>query len=66
MTQGKIELDPLAPRVEEALIVSGLSATRFGYTHFGDPAFIKKMREGRKFRTRVAERIEDVLAQIGV
>lgn len=66
MTQGKIELDPLAARIEEALIVSGLSATRFGYLHFGDPAFIKKMREGRQFRTRVAERIEDVLAQIGV
>ena len=61
-----IELDPLATRLEEALLVSGMSQTRFSYTHFGDPAFVKKMREGRRFRRPMAEKVEAVLLELGV
>lgn len=60
------ELDPLASRLEEALMISGESQTRFGYLHFGDPAFFKKMRAGRSFRPRTQARIEDVLKEYGV
>lgn len=62
----EIELDPLAPRIEEALLTSSVSQTAFGYIHFGDPAFIKKMREGRKFRRAMIEKIETVLKGVGV
>lgn len=57
--------DPLAPRVEEALMLSKMSQTQFGYVHFGDPAFIKKMREGRRFRPSTAGKIEAVLQELG-
>lgn len=60
------ELDPLATRLEEALLLSGMSQTRFSYLHFGDPAFIKKMRAGRRFRRPMAEKIEAVLVELGV
>lgn len=61
-----VDLDPLAPRIEEALMLSGHSQTRFGYVHFGDPAFIKKMREGRKFRRPMVEKIEALLKELGL
>lgn len=60
------ELDPLAPRLEEALLLSGLSQTRFGYVHFGDPAFFKKMRDGRIFRRPMIARIEKLLEEMGL
>jgi len=62
----EIELDPLAPRIEEALLLSGDSQSRFGYVHFGDPAFIKKMREGRRFTRKMVAKIEDVLAALSI
>lgn len=65
MTNSKT-LDPLAPRIEEALLMSEMSQTRFGYVHFGDPAFIKKMREGRGFRRPMITKIEALLKEIGV
>lgn len=61
----KPDLDPLAPRLEEALMLSGKSVTKFSYVHFGDSAFIKKMREGRKFRQPMVVKIEAVLAEYG-
>lgn len=60
----KLTLDPLAPRIEEALILLGMSQSRFGYVHFGDPAFIKKMREGRQFRRSMIDKIENVLKEL--
>lgn len=65
MTENKPELDPLAPRIEEALLLSGMSATQLGYTHFGDPAFVLKMRRGRQFRPRMAEKVETFLKEFG-
>ena len=65
MNDTQITLDPLAPRMEEALILSGKAASAFGYIHFGDPAFVKKMRDGRKFRAKTAAKIEEVLKEIG-
>jgi hypothetical protein len=65
MTDAK-PTDPLALRLEEALLLSGVSQTRFGYSHFGDPAFFKKMREGRKFRRPMIVKIENVLKEYGV
>lgn len=58
--------DPLAPRIEEALLLSGMSQTRFGYVHFGDPAFVKKMREGRQFRRPMIAKIESLLEEMGL
>jgi hypothetical protein len=66
MNSSEIELDPLAPRIEEALLLSGDSQSRFGYVHFGDPAFIKKMREGRRFTRKMVAKIEDVLAALSI
>lgn len=59
-------LDPLALRLEEALLLTGMSATRFGYTHFGDSAFVTKTRQGRKFRSNTAARLTAILEQLGV
>lgn len=55
----KPKLDPILPRLEKALLKSGLSATAFCYTHFGDPAVLTRMRNGRKMHKlrRDAERI---------
>lgn len=64
MTEKEIELDPLAPKVEEALLKSKMSATAFGYVHFGDPAFISKMRKGRMYRTKMANKIERVYWEV--
>ncbi len=58
------ELDPLAPRLEEALLCSGLSQTAFGYINFGDPAFFTKMRRGRIFRRPMIAKIEKVLEEM--
>ena len=63
MTKIKRNLDPLTPRLEEALILSGKNKSAFGYIHFGDPAFVKKMREGRNFRPAMATKIETVLRE---
>lgn len=62
----KTDLDPLAPRIEEALLLSGMSVTQFSYVWFGDPAFIKRMREGRKFRVAMREKIEAMLKEAGL
>lgn len=60
------DLDPLAPRILEALLVSGMSRTQFGYVHFGDPAFITKLERGRKFRPATIEKINRVLKELDV
>lgn len=62
----EIVLDPLASRVEEALLLTGESATKFGYVHFGDPAFVLKMRKGRQFRPPIADKLKTILESIGV
>lgn len=59
------ELDPLASRLEEALLLSGKSQTDFGYTHFRDPGFFLKMRRGRRFRPKMAAKIADVVGEYG-
>lgn len=61
-----VALDPLAPRIEEALLHADMSATKFGYLHFGDPAFITKMRRGRRFYDSTRAKVEAVLMEIGV
>ena len=66
MTQDPNQLDPLAPRIEEALILTGMSATRFGYLAVGDPAFVTKMRRGRQFRRPMIEKVEAFLASLNV
>ena len=58
--------DPLAPRLEEALLRSGMSQTKFGYVHFGDPAFMKKMRDGRNFRRPMIAKIEKLLEELQI
>ena len=65
-TTKAIETDPLAPRIEEALLLSDMSQTKFGYVHFGDPAFVKKMREGRQFRAPMTAKIKTILEELGL
>ena len=65
-TETPTDLDPLAPRLEEAFLLSGMSQTAFGYVHFGDPAFVKKMREGRQFRRAMPAKIEALLERMGL
>ncbi len=60
------ELDPLAPRIEDAMRLLGMTQTAFGYKYFGDPAFVKKMREGRRFRRKMVAKVEDMLKEIGL
>ena len=66
MNEDRLQLDPLAPRIEEALLLSGDSQSRFGYLHFGDPAFVKKMREGRRFTRKMVTKIEALLSTMAV
>jgi len=58
------DLDPLASRLEEALLLSDMSQTKFGYVHFGDPAFFLKMRRGRKFNRATIAKIEAILQEM--
>jgi len=66
MDANRTDLDDITSRIEEYLLQTGMSASRFGYVHFGDPAFIKKAREGRTFRAKTRDRIEAVLKEAGV
>lgn len=61
-----VSTDPLTSRIEEALLVTGMSATKFGYVHFGDSAFVKKAREGRQFRAATAAKLDAILNDLGV
>lgn len=56
----------MAPLIEEALLIEGMSATKFGYTYFGDPAFITKVRKGRRFYDRTRKKVEAALIELGV
>lgn len=54
--------DDLLPRLESVLRLSGMSQTKFGYEHFGDPTFMSKLRKGRqlyKLRGKALELIEE-------
>lgn len=63
----ELKQDPLTFSLEMALAKSGKSVTRFCYEHFGDPAFMLKARQGRKFhKPSLVTKIESVLAQYGV
>lgn len=57
--------DELLPKLEAALSLSGMSQTRFGYLHFGDPTLFAKLREGRKLY-KLRQKAEDVIAEYGV
>lgn len=48
-------------RLEQALTQSGMSQTKFGYLHFGDPGFLARMRKGVRLQKRTIVRIENVL-----
>lgn len=50
------------PRVEKAFAASGMTATRFGYLHFGDPGFLKRLRKGGAVHKRTIDKIQNVLA----
>lgn len=56
----------LVDRLEEALLLSGMSTTKFCYVHFGDPAFMARMRKGRQPRGAMIEKIETLLKEMGV
>lgn len=57
--------DELAPKLEAALSLSGMSQTRFGYIHFGDPTFFAKLRAGRRLY-KLRAKAEAVLEEYGV
>lgn len=66
MAPKRTDAEELTLRIEECLLLTGMSASRFGYLHFGDPAFVKKAREGRTFRAKTRDKIEAVLKEAGV
>ncbi len=60
-----VVLDPLLPRVEKALVKSGLSATAFGYLYFGDPTLVNKLRKGRHLKG-LRDRAEKLFEELRV
>lgn len=58
-------LDELSPKLEAALCLSGMSQTRFGYIHFGDPTFFAKLRAGRRLY-KLRAKAEAVLEEYGI
>lgn len=50
-------------RIERASANSGMTQTMFGYLHFGDPGFTKRIREGHRLQRKTIEKIESVLAK---
>lgn len=65
-TEDHIELDPLAAKMEEALLLSDMSATQFGYLHFGNPAFFTKMRRGNRFNRATITKVNALLEKMGL
>ena len=62
-----LTVDPLTFSLEVALSKSGKSTTMFCYEHFGDPTFMLKARQGRKFhKASLVQKIHAVLAAYGV
>ncbi|MBB3980123.1 hypothetical protein GGQ64_005370 [Rhizobium azooxidifex] len=57
--------DELAPKLEAALSLSGMSQTRFGYIHFGDPTFFTKLRAGRRLY-KLRAKAEEILEEYGI
>ncbi len=57
--------DPLLPRIEYVLDLYGVSATAFSYAASGDPALVRKIRDGRFLKKpALRERVETVLSLI--
>ncbi len=52
-----------ADSLERAMRDSGMTQTMFGYLHFGDPGFMKRIHEGRRLQRKTIEKIESVLAK---
>lgn len=57
-------LGQLLAEIEEALIVSGVSATRFGYFVSGDAGLVNKLRKGRSPRGPLRGKIVAALAKM--
>jgi len=55
-----------ADRIESALKLSGMSPTKFGYTYFGDPGAIKRLRTDARLYTPTLKKINGVLALYSV
>lgn len=49
-------------RVEKVLVASGMSQTKFGYTYFGDPGAVKRLRENKRLYEPTVQKLENVLA----
>lgn len=45
-------------RIDQFLLQSGMSATRFGREAVGDPNFVRDLRSGRAPTLRLAERVD--------
>lgn len=66
MSNTNTPYNSIAGRLEEALLLSGMSQTKFCYLHFGDPAFMTKLRKGRQVRATTREKIEALLKEMGL
>lgn len=51
----------LLKTIKEFLAQSGMSRTQFGYLAAGDPAFIRKVEEGREPRFETRLRVEQFI-----
>lgn len=54
----------LRDQLEAVLAEQNTSATRFGYIYFGDPAFVLKVRRGRKLRPNTERALKEALIAI--
>jgi hypothetical protein len=52
-----------ADSLERAMRASGMTQTMFGYLHFGDPGFMKRIREGHRLQRKTIAKIESVLVK---
>lgn len=56
--------DPLLPDIENALALHQISQTRFGYIAVGDPALVKRLREGMVMREDRRGKVEAALRKL--
>lgn len=50
-------IDPILSEIEACLVITGLSASRFGTEAIGDPTLVRELRRGRKCNSLTQSRV---------
>lgn len=58
------EKDPILAAVETALALHGISQSRFGYIAVGDPALVKRLRDGVVLRDPRRAKVQAALDKL--